>query len=65
MLFLSRTDGAPMPDLSKMDGEPNAPPETTTNLAALTVTSSPLALGHDIASDVYSIPTARPFLSSA
>lgn len=62
-LFLLRTDAAPIPDLSKIAGEPNAPADTTTNFEAATVTSSLLvAPGRNAASVVYSIPTARLFL---
>ena len=59
MSFLSSTDRAPIPDLSKIVGEPNAPAETTINLLALIVTS---LLSAACSLETYSTPTARPFL---
>ena len=52
-----------MPDLSKIVGEPNAPPHTTTNLEALAVEISGVPSGQEVESSKYSIPAATPFLS--
>ena len=52
-----------MPDLSKIVGEPKAPPHTTTNFNTLAVKISVVPFGQEMASSKYSIPTATPFLS--
>ena len=52
--YFFRIDDDPMPDLSKILGEPKAPAEMTTNFVAFAVVTGP-----PTPSTVYSIPIAR------
>lgn len=53
---------APVPDLSKIAGESNAPPDMTASLEAFAMLISEVPSGQEMASSIYLTPTACSFL---